>query len=107
MALRALGCYTDHARTRVDVLLASLRDETLEIRKAAAQAICSLAQEIGLGGRSATNRQRPEGYDLEDATVLSVLQETLKQLVRNDELNNPPFTERALNWIARVTGSSG
>jgi hypothetical protein len=100
MALLALGAYTDHTGTRAEVLIAALRDESHEIRKTAAMAICSLAQHIGT-----TSRYRPETLDPEHQRATTVLREALKELVCDDELNNPPFTERALNWIASIADS--
>ena len=100
MALLAIASCIENSEQRAAVLIDALASEEPEIRKTAAIAICNLAQHIGT-----TARHRPEALDRGHRRIQPLLRTTLEELAANEELNHPPFTERALVWIKEVAVS--
>lgn len=91
MAIVALGRYTDNLPKRVPAILACLEDSDPEIRDAAANAICNLAQGLWHGHKT---ENKP-------SLELTQLVASLQAIATNDSISiDREWLQRILVWYA-------
>jgi HEAT repeat protein len=96
-ALWALARYTSFAQRKIAIILEALEDNNAEIRQTAASAISTLGKRIGLKANG-----NPDLLDDDEQKVIQKLLETLRRIRQDDELNYPPYTEQALEFLESI-----
>ena len=96
-ALWALARYTSFAKRKIAILLEALEDNNAEIRQIASSAISTLGKRIGLKANGSSDL-----LDDDEQKVIQKLLETLRRIRQDDELNDSPYTEQALEFLESI-----
>jgi HEAT repeat protein len=93
MALIALGSYADHIASKLQTVVNALDDCSPGIRRAAAWAVCSLAQRL-------RERKRNAKLSADEQDALPILRRAIMRIETDPEIDQAPdWTSRIAAWL--------
>jgi HEAT repeat protein len=92
-ALLALGRYANHISAKLQTVIGALDDDSPDIQRAAARAVCSLAQRI-------TEQMRSDRLTPAEEEAMPILRRAIRRIESNPEINETPdWTARVAAWL--------
>lgn len=92
-ALLTLGRYVDHISAKLQTIISALDDDSPDIQRSAASAVCSLAQHI-------TEKRRSGGLSAAEQEALPILRWAIGRIEANPKINeSPDWTARIAAWL--------
>ncbi len=92
-ALLAIGRYVSHISAKLQTVISALDDDSPDIQRAAALAVCSFAQSVA-------EKRRRENLSAAEQDALPVLRMAIRRIEANPEINEAPdWTSRVAAWL--------
>jgi HEAT repeat protein len=92
-ALLALGRYVDHISAKLQTVISALDDDSPDIQRAAARAVCSLAQGVA-------EKRRRDSLSAAEQDALPPLRMAIRRIEANPGINeSPDWTSRVAAWL--------